>query len=130
MDFIFDAIDALLNPNATNGLGAILNRNKYVLVKDEKGELICLSHKIDMYKQLIEGYLKTKGFNKNLFKFEIKSLKREELERIINYKIVLLDEELVLYKEVVEKAQNYSIKGYTGKTPKYGINKYKTIPQK
>lgn len=130
MDFIFDAIDGLLNPNATDGLGAIWNKNKYVLVKNEEGKLICLSYNIEMYKLIIEEYLKLNGFNKDLLKFEVKSFKKEELKKIIDCKIVALDKKLVLYKEVKEKAEKYFIDGYTEEIPKFGLNMYKTISQK
>lgn len=130
MNLILEAIGGVFDPNVVDGMNHLFNMNKYMLVKDEKGNLICLQHNSDIDRQIIEAYLKRQGLDKTLLKFEMKSMKREELEQIIKYKIVMLDEELVLYKEVEEKAKKYVIDKYTGKFPKHGFNVYKTISEK
>ncbi|QZY56136.1 hypothetical protein [Crassaminicella profunda] len=132
---IFDVIGAFLNnpKEIEAGFKEVFGlNNKYLLVKDKEDNLICVSYEGDYCRALAEEYLKRQGLDKTLVKFETKSIKNkdEQLKEIIKYKIVALDKELVLYKDVEKKAEEYVIKGYTGKFPKYGTNDYTTVSKK
>ena len=131
---IVDVIGAYLNnPKAIeDGFNKIFNGEKYLLVKDKEDNLICVSYDVEEFRVLAEEYLKRQGLDKTLVKFETKSIKNkdEQLKEIIKYKIVVLDKELVLYKDVEKKAQEYIIKGYNGKFPKYGTVEYTTVSKK
>lgn len=119
----------LMNHDAIEkGFKAIIGINEYLLVTDANGNFVCLSYDMDSCRTIIEEYLKRQNLDKTLMKFEVKSLKNKDeiLKDIIKYKIVLLDGELVLYKDVEKKALEFNIKGFTGKFPKFGINRYTT----
>lgn len=119
--------------NIMKGFEVVLGIKNYLLVKDKEDSLICATYDIDAGRALAEEYLKRQGLEKTLVKFEKKSIKNknEQIEEICMHKIVLLDKELVLYKDVEKKAKEYVIDGYDGKLPiKYKINKYTTVSKK
>ncbi|MCY6485518.1 hypothetical protein OW763_14380 [Clostridium aestuarii] len=129
---IFDAIGTFLqNPHAIeDGFKEVLGIKKYLLVKDKEDNLICVSYDLDVGRALVEKYLKQQGLDKTLVKFETKSIKNkdEQLKEIIKYKIVILDEEIAIYKDVEKKAQEYVVDGYDGNLPlKYEMNNYTTV---
>ena len=114
------------------GFNEIRGIKKYKIVTDDKGKTICFSYDIPEVTAVIEKYLIDNGFDRTIVKFESKSLKNKskKLEELIPYKIVLLDMKIVLYKDVVTKAEEYNIKGFSGSTPKFGLNKYETLEKK
>jgi len=121
-------LDMFLNNHDLIGKGfnEIRGIRKYIVVTNEEGKTICFLYDIDGCRDVIEKYLKENDFDKTIVKFDTKSIKNkdEELEELMPYKLVLLDMKLVLYKDIELKAKEYEIKGYTGKRPKFGINKY------
>jgi|LGVE01.1.fsa_nt_gb hypothetical protein len=116
----------------SKGFNRLRGNDKYLLVKDMKDNLICLFYDIDSSTVLVDKYLKIKKINKKSVKFETKVMKKsdEEFELLIKQKIVILDGRIVLYKDVERKANKFDIKGFNGKLPKYGINKYEVISKK
>lgn len=126
------AIDMFLinHESITKGFKEVLGIRDYLLVLDKKDSLICATYGTDACRKLAEEYLRRKGLDKTIVKFETKSLKRnnEQLIDILNHKLVLLDGEITTYKEVDKKAKEYIINGYDSKLPtKYRIDKYKTV---
>lgn len=130
MNFILDAIDGALNPAAIGGMNYLINKNKYIIVRDEEENIICLNHAGDIERQLIEAYLKKNEYDKKLVKIDVEILKKEELVKNIQFKLVMLDDELVLYGDVIKKSGKFYIDKYTGKMPKSGLNVYKILSEK
>jgi hypothetical protein len=114
------------------GFNRLRGNDKYLLVRDMKDNLICLFYDIDSSNELVDKFLKIKKTNKKSVKFETKVMKKndEEFKVLIKHKIVILDGRIVLYKDVEKKANKFTIKGFNGKLPRYGINKYEVISKK
>jgi hypothetical protein len=131
---MFEAIEMCLNNSSAINAGfkRIFGIEKYLIVKDKKGNIVCLFHDVDVAKALVEKYIEKQGLDGNLLEFQISTIRRKDVhyKKLIEYKIVSLDKKLVLYKDILEKSNTYNIKGFKGKIPKYGINKYETIKEK
>lgn len=102
---------------------------KYILVKDKDQKVICLTYNMEPCNTLIEHYLKDQSINNEDVIIEKISLKTQgDKARLLPYKLIVLDNKLRLYKEVVEHAKQHTIKGYKeGHLPSRGLNKFETL---
>jgi hypothetical protein len=100
-----------------------------VYVLDEDKNLVCLIYDLEASRSMLFEYLKKHQLDVEKLEFgtTIPKKKAADYHRLIQFKIVTLDDELVLFKDVVEKAKTHDIEGYDGKLPKFGMNVYKTI---
>lgn len=104
----------------------------YQIARDKEGRVLVMFHDMESTEQLIKKYLETQDIHQSDFSINKTKLKRKspELLNLIQYKLCLLDDELILYKDVYSIAQRKNINKFTGKFPKYGINKYITLSYK
>lgn len=125
-------IDSFLNNSdlISKGFKHVMGLEKYIIVRDKTDQLVCYFHDTDdVGKAIVDEYLKQHSIDSDTVKREVKSIKKHDelYEKLVPYKIVVLDGKLVLYGEVVERAKHVSIKGYNGGQPKHGLNKYEII---
>lgn len=121
-------LDAFFTNSNTieKGIDHLLGRHHYLLAFDQQGNLLCTFYDMNTGRALMEHYLKDQNIDTDTVNF-VKKPKAEDDEdqSLINqYKLVLLDDHLTLYKEVEALSQTEKIKGFTDKAPKYGINRY------
>ena len=104
-------------------------REKKLLVHNKEGRLVCTLYDNDLSRQCISTYLEENSIEKNDVYFTIEGydLSSEKQHLINKYKLVLLDEHLVVFKDIIKKSDKYLIKGYNHRQPKAGFNKYITI---
>lgn len=131
---MFEVIEMYLtNPSVIEaGFKRIFGIEKYLIVKDTEGNILCLFHDVDVAKAIVEKYLKKQGLDEKIVEFDTKTIRKkdEQYKKLMEYKIVLLNNKFVLYKDILKKSNEHNIKGFKGKLPKYGINKYETIKEK
>lgn len=128
---IFEIIDSFVinHDNISKGFGTITKGYKYLLAKDKDGEVICFVLDTDggQSRVLIQKYLENVGLKESFIKFENEHMKGscERYKELYPKKLCVLDKELLLYKDVEERAKTQDIKKFTGKIPKHGFNVYK-----
>lgn len=110
------------------GLKEMLGYKSYIVVTDKDDNIVCASYDLDACEQIIDMYLKKNNYNTVELNFEKKKLRGKENQMyLIPYKIVLLDKQVVLYKDVKALANQNKIKDFKDGFPKYGINQYETV---
>lgn len=115
------------------GFNAIKGDVKYIVAKDRGGNILCLTYDIDTCNAIIEKYLKDHGISINDVKIMSMTINKRDKDvgNILDKKIVILDDELVLYDDVKKKSNKYEIEDFRqGSLPNYGINKYITTKLK
>lgn len=120
----------LMNSNTIEkGIDHLLGRHHYLLAFDQQGNLLCTFYDMNTGRALMEHYLNNQDMDTDTVTFIKKPKAEDDADQsLINqYKLVILDDHLTLYKEVEELAKTEKIKGYTGKAPKYGINRYQRL---
>lgn len=129
------AIDMFIinHENIIKGFNELLGKKSYIIVRDKEKNFVCMTYDIDGCSALVNKYLLENDFDVQNLEIKKETINKRDLRfpEIQQYKLVVLDNELALYKDVVAKATNYIIEGYDGKEiPKYGINKFFTISKK
>jgi hypothetical protein len=91
--------------------------------------LVCYFYDLDAGKALINKYLEEQEYDLSKIRYEKKTLKKksEEVLNMKEFKIVILDKKIKLYKDIVELAKTTNIKGYKEGKLKETINVYQTI---
>ncbi len=100
-----------------------------VYVLDENENLVCLTYALEAFRPILFEYLEKHQLDVKTLKIDTMTTnkKEDEYPQMIQFKIVTLDDELVLFKDVMEKAKTHVVEGYDEKTPKFGMNTYKTV---
>lgn len=121
-------LDMLLTNGGSisDGLKAVQGKQEYLIAFD--GELVvCYFYNTDAGKALLEKYLKDNGCNVNIDIRKMTLKKDNEFFKDnLGKKIVLLNNEIVLYEEVVKLADSVDVKGYKPNRLKNGINIFST----
>lgn len=91
--------------------------------------LVCYFYNMDAGKALIDKYLEDNNYDMTTIRYEKKTLhkKSDEVANMRDYKLVVLDKQVKLYKDIVELAKTRNIKGYKEGKLKETINVYHTI---
>jgi len=112
----------------SKGLNRILGKETVNSAYDNDDKMICFFYNFDLNsKKIIEYYLKKNDIPFKEMKSEVYKRRSVNYQNLVQKKVVLLDKQFCLYKDVVKLSQFTDIKGYTGKIPKFGINQYFTI---
>lgn len=118
---IFEAI--LTNGNSiSEGFKNLKGKHDYLIAFD--GEIVvCFFYDTKPGKSLLEKYLKDNNCNVNvdIRKMTLKK-DNEFFELNLGKKIVILDKKVVLYEDVIHKAETTKINGYNPLKLKHGIN--------
>lgn len=123
-------IDKLLQNGDTmeKGLKEILGFRRYIIASDKQDNIICQFYDMDTGNTLINEFLKRRGISQDDVVIRQESIRGKEQQRpLIPYKIVILNGDLALYKDVVELSRTKTLKNFTDDNPKYGLNTYETI---
>ncbi|WDV44717.1 hypothetical protein PV797_14480 [Clostridiaceae bacterium M8S5] len=115
----------ILNAIVT-GFKRITGLSEYIFVYHKNKEIICTFYNTSEGKRIIQSYLKKLNIKQDEVDYIVKdSIKDEQDEHEFNvFKVVMLNDEPMLYNEVVRFAKSKQIKGFDFKQPKYGLNKY------
>lgn len=127
------ALDTFISnyDSIVKGFKQILGKRYYIIVRDKKNNnFVCITYDIKGCDALVEKYLKEHGYCNLDVTVSTECFKKNDLrmEELMKYKLVLLDNQLVTYKDVIEKDKNGLVEGfYEEKIPPFGINKYYSV---
>lgn len=100
--------------------------NQYMFVYHKNKELICTYYNTEKGMKLIKKYLKKINISENDVDFIVKDkIKDEQDKHEFNvFKIVMINDEPILYNQVVRLAKTKEVEGFDYKQPGYGLNQY------
>jgi len=129
METLHKIIEAIFiwSPVQRDGYRELTGYKKYLIVKDENDKMICFGYNRDIGKSMIDAYLEAHDMEKEGFKFQVATLTKKALESSIDYKVVYLDNEAVLYKQVRELAESGNIVNWSNALPNGEFVKYTRI---
>ena len=114
------------NGSISEGLNLIQGKQEYLIAFDQE-VVICYFYNSDAGKALLEMYLKDNKYDVSIDIRKMTLKKDNEFFQLnLGKKLVVLDQKIVLYEDVIKLAETNEVQGYKPNKLKSGVNIFNT----